>query len=282
MDQQKNHWRIDLILLALFWVSCFPDFTGLDAHQWLGVAAAGLAAWHMLAHWKWILAVSRRFFSGTSFQARLFYILDAGVLLGFWMILITGLMISTWLDLPLYDLAAWTHIHLLVSVFTLLLVAVKLILHWRWVAGAFRRYVLAPAPIGSGASGPQSTRGSAGRRDFLKLTGVFGAASAITLHGMLENSRQSWNLSSVPDQLQDENPQPSATAEFPLPATDPELGSPAPSSVPVEAVPIPDFPTAEPTHACTVLCPNGCFYPGRCRRYVDSNNNGRCDNGECL
>ena len=33
---------------------------------------------------------------------------------------------------------------------------------------------------------------------------------------------------------------------------------------------------------CVVLCPNGCSYPGRCRRYVDSNNNQRCDLGECL
>jgi hypothetical protein len=33
---------------------------------------------------------------------------------------------------------------------------------------------------------------------------------------------------------------------------------------------------------CTKRCPRGCSYPGHCRRYTDSNNNGYCDLGECL
>jgi hypothetical protein len=259
----------------------FPDLTGLELHQWLGVAVAGLAAWHLMTHWKWILAVTRRFFSGTAFQARLFYILDAGVLLGFWMILITGLMISTWLDLPLYDFAAWTHIHRMVSVFTLLLVVIKIVLHWRWVAIAFRRYVPSPVSIRAGTGGLQRPGNPVGRRDFLKLTGILGAASAVTIHGIFDNSRQGQDSSSIPDQPDDGNPQSTATATSSLQPADPGL-EPSASAAPVEAVPLPDFPTAEPTIACTVLCPNGCSFPGRCRRYIDSNNNGLCDNGECL
>jgi hypothetical protein len=282
MDQEKNNWRIDLILLTLFWVLCFPDFTGLELHQWLGIAMAALAVWHMLAHWKWILAVSRRFFSGTSFQARVFYLLDTGLLLGFWMILITGLMISTWLDLPLYDLAAWTHVHLMVSIFSLLLVVVKLVLHWHWVANAVRRYLLPSGSICACAGGPERPGNPVGRRDFLKLTGILGAASAVTIHGMLDGSQQAQNASSSPDQLDDENPHQSATATTSPQPMDPGLEPSAAAADPVETVPIPDFPTAETTSACTVLCPNGCAYPGRCRRYIDSNNNGLCDNGECL
>jgi hypothetical protein len=282
MDQQINYWRIGLLLLALFWVLCFPGFIGLELHQWLGLAAFGLAVWHLLAHWKWILAVTRRFFSGTSIQARLFYILDGGVLLGFWMILITGLMISTWLDLPLYDFPAWTHIHLMVSIFTLLLVVAKLILHWRWVANAVRRYGLLPVSIRTGAGGPQRAGNPVSRRDFLKLTGVLGAVSAVTIHGMLEPSRQAQSLSSAPEQAGDGNSQRSATAA-PSPQTaDPVLENPALASATIETVPTPNLPKAEPAIACTVLCPNGCSFPGRCRRYIDANKNNLCDNGECL
>lgn len=36
------------------------------------------------------------------------------------------------------------------------------------------------------------------------------------------------------------------------------------------------------TSACQVLCGKRCSYPGHCRRYTDTNNNGRCDLGECL
>jgi hypothetical protein len=40
--------------------------------------------------------------------------------------------------------------------------------------------------------------------------------------------------------------------------------------------------TNQATSDCTVRCPNGCSYPGRCRRYSDGNKNGLCDLGECL
>ena len=64
--------------------------------------------------------------------------------------------------------------------------------------------------------------------------------------------------------------------------------SPTPASITaqLEATPTPQpAPTAVPSAAsnpCTVQCPAQCAYPGKCRRYVDSNRNGLCDNGECL
>ena len=33
---------------------------------------------------------------------------------------------------------------------------------------------------------------------------------------------------------------------------------------------------------CRVRCNKRCSYPGHCRKYVDSNGNGKCDLGECL
>jgi hypothetical protein len=32
---------------------------------------------------------------------------------------------------------------------------------------------------------------------------------------------------------------------------------------------------------CTVQCRKSCSYPGHCHDYVDTNDNGRCDLGEC-
>ncbi|HQP08880.1 MAG TPA: hypothetical protein PLY85_07660, partial [Anaerolineaceae bacterium] len=34
--------------------------------------------------------------------------------------------------------------------------------------------------------------------------------------------------------------------------------------------------------SCVVRCPRGCSFPGRCHKYTDSNNNQKCDLGECL
>jgi hypothetical protein len=276
MEKNKVNWWIDLILLGLFWIAFFPGATGLDLHEWLGAAAIGLAGVHLVLHWQWILRAADRFFAGASARVRMDFLVDLGVFLGFWMILLTGLLISTWLNLPLYDLAAWTDVHLAVSIFTLLLVVGKLILHWRWVACAVQRYVLAPLAGAAPAAGAPRTASPVTRRDFLKVSGVLGAAAALTVHSLVHDAVEAEAQSSL-----ESDASPSPTAFAPAPESASATGEPAePAAVPTAqptAVPQ-ELPTAD----CTVLCPNGCSYPGRCRRYVDRNGNGKCDNGECL
>jgi hypothetical protein len=270
MAKAKIHWRIDLALLSLFWFSFFPDFTGLEIHQWIGIAAMVLALWHLLAHWSWVESITLNFFSRAPSRARICYLLDLGVMTGFIMILSTGLWISTWLDLPIYDLAAWTHVHLMVSVFTLLLVVLKIILHWRWVANAVRRFVFDPVFARSRTGAVQRPVNPVDRRDFLKLAGVLGAASVLTVHGLFDGAAETQaQVPSVEAQPASALPTGGAIDETATQsAADPEI--PAATA------------TAEPAVACTVRCPNGCSYPGRCRRYTDANANGLCDNGECL
>lgn len=282
MEKAKSNWWIDLILFIIFWISFFPDFTGLEIHQWLGIAAMALALWHLIKHWTWVETVTLRFFSHTSTQARMNYLVDLGVMLGFVMILMTGLLISTWLNLPLYDLAAWTHIHLMVSVFTLLLVVLKLILHWRWVANAGRRYVLDPVFLRAGTDGLQRPVNPVDRRDFLKLTGVLGVAAVATIHGLFDDAQAAQAQSVLPDLSETDNSHPTATATPSQEPLDAAAGSIPSEAISTQAAPTLEPPTAEPTTACVVLCPNGCSYPGRCRRYVDLNGNNLCDNGECL
>jgi len=272
MEKQKTNWWIDLALLLAFWVSFFPDLTGLDVHQWLGVAVIGVILFHLALHWKWIETVTQRFISGIPAQTRIHYLADLGVMLGFVAILLTGLLISTWLDLPLYDLAAWTHVHLLVSVFTLLAVVLKLILHWRWISSSTRRFVFDPVF----ARSVGARHSPVDRRDFLKLSGILGAATVLTVHGLFHTSAEAQALSTTADSADAADPQPQAT---PSASTQP---GPAAAEPTAADTPVPAAPTATAAPACVVLCPNGCSYPGRCRRYVDRNGNNLCDNGECL
>ena len=275
MKKNKVHWWIDIVLLAVFWISFFPDLTGLEIHEGLGIAAIMLTGLHLMLHWKWVETVTLRFFSQTSSQARTFYMIDLGILLGFFMILITGLMISTWLDLPLYDFAAWTRIHLMVSIFTLLMVVLKLILHWRWISAAARRYVFASVFRGTGPGVSNSPVRPVERRDFLKVAGILGAAAFVTVHSLVEDTYEAQAQSNLPEALP---LQTSATTEASaLPADPVDVASDSPAETPFVST-----ATAEPTIACLVRCPNGCAYPGRCRKYVDLNGNNLCDNGECL
>jgi hypothetical protein len=277
MEKNKSNWWIDAVLLGLFWISFFPGLTSLALHEWLGVAAVLLAVLHLIMHWSWMETVTLKFFSHLSGQARMFYALDLVVMAGFVMILCTGLLISTWLDLPLYDMAAWTHIHLMVSVFTLVLVALKLVLHWRWITCAARRYVIDPVFSSTFAAGSSRTANPVSRRDFLIVSGLFGAATVLTIHSLFDEPQEVQAQSVLPDLPDADDPQPGATNTVRPAFESAESAVEAPA-----ATPMPPSPTPEPAVACVVLCPNGCSYPGRCRRYVDRNGNNLCDNGECL
>lgn len=88
-----------------------------------------LAAFHLFTHRDWVDAVSKRFLAGTPSRARLYYVLDTVLLVGFMLIVATGLIISTWLNLSLGNFAAWLKIHITISITTLVTLLLKLTLH---------------------------------------------------------------------------------------------------------------------------------------------------------
>ena len=93
-------------------------------------------------------AVTGRLFDRASRQSRKFYAVDAGLAVGFATITVTGLAISTWLDLSLASYVIWRNVHVLASVATLALLVAKIGLHWRWIVDVARRRIFpAPAPV---------------------------------------------------------------------------------------------------------------------------------------
>ncbi|MBN1430233.1 MAG: hypothetical protein JXB07_17825 [Anaerolineae bacterium] len=140
-NTSKTNWIIDAALFAGFMLSFLLDLTGVGLHQWLGLALGALIAYHLVAHRNWIEAVTQRFFGGASGQSRIYYAIDIALLLGFCLILLTGLMISTWLVLPLQNYLAWHNVHMHASIITLLLVCLKIGMHWRWIVTVARRCI---------------------------------------------------------------------------------------------------------------------------------------------
>ena len=253
-NKPKTNWLIDAALFGGFLLAQWLDLTGLPAHQWLGLAVGVLVGYHLMAHWSWVKAVTGRIFGRTSQQARTFYAVDAGLAVGFAAILVTGLVISTWLDLALSNYAAWRTVHVVASVSTLGLVVAKIGLHWRWIAGVARRSIFpAPAPTGlAGAAQPVPVVAQVNRRDFVRLMTGVGAMAVLA------------GVNALGGSTGDEAEASSAAQTT--------------SSTQVQAV---ASTTGASNASCTVRCNKRCSYPGHCRRYVDSNNNGRCDLGEC-
>ncbi len=252
INLRNKHLWIDIGLFAGFLLAFWLDLTGLSLHQWLGVALAAMAVYHLLLHQKWVAAVSERFFGRTSSQARRFYLLDALLMAGFTLISLSGLLISSWLGLPLDDFDILREIHVWSSISTAALVVWKIALHSGWITQALQRSF---APLRAGA-GP-ATRNqpvSSDRRAFLKLVGVTGVATLIAVSQALPGAVQALAGDSVQ----------AGSESVAQPSSQRTTSSSASSS------------------ACTVRCDKRCSYPGQCRRYTDSNQNGRCDLGECM
>jgi hypothetical protein len=237
--KQKYQWLIDAGLFTAFLLSFWLELTGVALHQWLGVAIGAVAGYHLLTHWTWVKAVTDRFLKQTSTQARVYYVIDAAVLIGLAAIIVTGLVISTWLSLALTNYAAWKTIHVIASIGTLAAIVIKLGLHWRWIIATARRYIVpqpAPVPAANGI----------GRREFLRLMGGVSVVAAIAAISAVDALAQSAETTAV---MQNSTSKSTQTAS---------------------------------TQNCVVRCNRRCSYPGHCRRYTDSNNNGRCDLGECV
>ncbi len=280
----QMHWIVDAVLFTGFVMSFFLNLTGLALHQWLGIGIGGLALYHLLVHWKWAETVTQRFLK-CNWRMRVFYLLDVGLGVGLGGIVVTGIVISSWLDLPLTDYQVWRDLHVLSSLLTLLGLVVKLSLHWQWIVKFSPRLLPACTPVAVPAGGNRRIN----RREFLIMMGVIGGAAAAVVYNI--GRRNFWNgaadpinAMAAPTSIGSPTPVVAATpgvspTSMPSPAAPEEreliITTPTPSATPV--------PAATPTPVlCTVRCRNACAYPGRCRRYTDNNANGLCDFGECL
>ena len=254
----KTRWVVDVVLFVAFLGCFFLDLTGTVLHQILGLIGAGIVLYHLLSHWKWVRAVTGRFFSGASSQTILYYVVDALLLLGFVAILTTGLVISTWLNLVLSDYVSWHTAHVLFSIGSLLMVVLKLTLHARWIATTARRMfappALAPTPV---------QIADYSRRDFLAVVGTVGAAALVAIGSSAPSLVKDLD-SSTTEQVAITSGSNSVTSSTSTKGFS-RLRNSNPSS-----------------SSCAVRCGKRCSYPGHCRRYTDSNDNGRCDLGECL
>jgi len=257
--KQKTNWWIDLVLFTAFIATYFLDLTGVELHQWLGVFSGVLALYHLLIHWNWVVAVSKRFLRSTSIRTRYFFTIDAALLIGFVLIVVSGLVISTWLDLTLGDYSTWLRVHIAVSISTLSLLVVKLGLHWRWIARLARKIWSEQDTVSQGTLAKQPVGASASRldrREFLQVMGVVGIASTIAF---LSASK---SLADVGGTTGVSNPTAASSS----------VGSASASR----------SSGSSGSSGCTVRCRRACSYPGHCPRYADSNNNGICDLGECI
>jgi cytochrome b len=152
LNQTKINLAVDSGIFIGFLVAEAPHFTGMTAHEWLGIAFGAAIITHLLLHWRWIVAITRRFLSDIPRQARLNYLLNMLLFIDIPLIIYSGLMISR-VALPSLGLSlgaggAWRGIHTLTANLSLVLVGLHVALHWQWIVKAIKRYIVQPLSSG--------------------------------------------------------------------------------------------------------------------------------------
>lgn len=290
--ETRRNLILDGALTLAFLISFKPFVTGLAVHEWLGLAIGAAIAAHAWLHRRWIGGVSRRLACPLPGRTRLCFVLDAALLLAFGFLIASGLWISQAV-LPLLGVRTAPSLtlataHRLSAYATLGLVAVKLALHGRWIQKALRpRRRAVPAEAGAPTS-PRVTRLS--RRRLLAAGG--GALCALALLGwtVRRASRATGEQGeaeepAAPPELAPQSTAvaaPEPTAGLPKTAAPADLATAtAPQEAPAATAAATPAPTEQPL--AQTRCPYGLVndpYPGRCRRYVDSDGSGYCDLSE--
>lgn len=147
----KHKLWLDVLIFVAFLILMQPALTGIPIHEWLATAAIAAFVTHLLGQWDWIIVIGRRFLARWE-RSRLNFILDVLLLLGMTTVFVSGYTISRSV-LPVLGLPAghdfiWRRLHALSADATLIIVAIHVAIHWRWIVSATQRYVFRPIVTG--------------------------------------------------------------------------------------------------------------------------------------
>lgn len=276
---KRKVWILDLLALVGFVIAFYPRLTGYTLHEWLGLAVGLTLIVHLLQHWRWVKCVSHML-ERVKPNQRIKYLLDVMLAVGFLTIILTGLVISSLLNLPLNRYDVWRVVHFASSYVTLAVLVIKIGVHWDWVKCTIRSAF--KHPISSVTPVPLTTQ-HLSRRAFLKDAGLAAVGLLVIGGGMnilLKNTHASVEQN-TPDPTQTINPSnPTSIVTSPQ-AMQTQSNAPAVPLNPTATYT--PMPTATPTvvvQTGKVMCNRGCAYPGQCKKYRDNNGNGLCDLGE--
>lgn len=134
-----------MLLAAAFLLLMDPlSFYGLVFHEWAGLIICLFFALHIVLDWKFVKAVTLRFFKPLAGRPRLNYVLDWALLVGVVLVVVSGLPIAriidfSWLGFGRENMRYWRTMHTSVSMITLVVLGLHIGLHWKWVLVRFKR-----------------------------------------------------------------------------------------------------------------------------------------------
>lgn len=137
-NRNKLNLFLDLALVVIFVCESEMRFTGLRNHELFGLAFGLIILVHLVLHWRWIVTITKTFFRSLLHQSRLNYVLNLALFLDAATMVLTGIVISHTLGLNLgidtHSGFPWERIHILSAELSLIIVALHVGIHWKWIA----------------------------------------------------------------------------------------------------------------------------------------------------
>jgi uncharacterized membrane protein YuzA (DUF378 family) len=145
-------FALDVIIFIAFLTMTDPHVTGVSLHEWVSIALAGAFVVHLLLNWDWLIATTRRFFGKLTPLTRLNYFINGILGISMIVVIFSGLLISR-VAAPAIGIYPqfgfyWRSIHDISTTITVIALGVHLALHWTWIVGMVKSYILRPLGIG--------------------------------------------------------------------------------------------------------------------------------------
>jgi hypothetical protein len=139
----KFYHNFFLLIISLFLMDQRSLF-GMWFHEWAGLVVCLFYILHMLLNWSWIKEVTKRLFGKVNVKAKLNYLMDLLLFVGYTLIIISGMAISrsidfSWVGFDPQHRMIYRSMHTSVSMLVIIIMGIHLGLHWDWVLARFRR-----------------------------------------------------------------------------------------------------------------------------------------------
>jgi hypothetical protein len=149
-NRNRTNLFLDIAIFAGFVLAGAPHGTGIPIHEWLSIVLIGALVIHLLLHWTWIVNTIKRFGANSMGRNRANFLLNALLFIDVVVIMFTGVMISE-AALPAFGIKlpagfAWGRLHHQSANLGVLLMALHIALHWRWIVGMVSKHVLRRIP----------------------------------------------------------------------------------------------------------------------------------------
>jgi hypothetical protein len=146
LSRNRTNLFLDIAIFVAFLLAGAPHGTGIPVHEWLSIALIGALIVHLLLHWTWIVNTTRRFFGNVGTRNRINYVLNMALFIDVVLIMFTGMMISEAV-LPTLSISvpsgfAWRRLHDITANLGVLILALHIAIHWRWITSMTSKYIL--------------------------------------------------------------------------------------------------------------------------------------------